>query len=163
MDPKTIEKRANSYSSSHEKRSAQTYTLRGQERRLPPHGIPSQFRTPPSLEPRIPIDYRMHLISVRRRRLEERFQTLVKKWKKEVAFEPSLTDALMNHNYLKIIGLGPSALPLIFRELEREPDLWFLALESITHEDPAVSEENSGDFRKIAELWIQWGREHGFI
>jgi hypothetical protein len=95
--------------------------------------------------------------------LEERFRTLVRSWKKEIAFESSLTEILMNHNYLKIIGLGPPALPLILGELQRQADMWFLALESITREDPAASEENTGDFKRVSEIWLEWGRDRGLI
>jgi hypothetical protein len=158
----TIEQRANSYSTVREKRLTQTYATRGLERRLAEEGR-LQIRTAPSQEPRTPLLYRLHLIASRRQQTQARFQALVRSWKKEIAFESSLTEILTNHNYLKIIGLGPAALPLIFKELEREPDLWFLALESITGEDPAASEDSTGDFKKISELWLKWGRDHGFI
>lgn len=162
MKSEAIEERANSYSGGREKWAARTYALRGEARRLL-HEIRFQTRTLPSSEPRTPLLYQEHVISTRRQQLKERFRTLVRNWKREVGFESSLTDVLMNHNYLKIIGLGPDVLPLIFQELEREPGLWFLALESITQEDPAASEDNTGDFRKISELWLQWGRDRGFI
>ncbi|PWT78412.1 MAG: hypothetical protein C5B58_15335 [Acidobacteria bacterium] len=162
MNSEAIEQRANRYSGGHEKWSARTYALRGEARRIL-HEIRFQSRAVPSSEPRTPFLYYDHLISRRRQHIREQFRTLLRNWKREVAFESSLADVLMNHNYLKIIGLGPEVLPLIFQELEREPGLWFLALESITQEDPAASEDNTGDFRRISELWLQWGRERGFI
>jgi hypothetical protein len=162
MDLETMKRRAESYSSRREKSLSQTYALRDKVLRLPQQ-TRFQTRTLSSPEPRTPLPYLELLISERRRRIQERFRGLVQSWKKEVAFESSLTEILMNHNYLKIIGLGPRALPLIFQELEREPDLWFLALESITGKDPAASEDNTGDFKRISDIWLQGGRDRGFI
>jgi hypothetical protein len=42
--------------------------------------------------------------------------------------------------YQRIIEMGQPVMPLIFRELEREPDHWFWALQSITGENPVKLE-----------------------
>jgi hypothetical protein len=153
MERDRIELRAEEYSRDFRARG-RGYVFLGREQR----------RFMPGLEPRNPLLLREDVIAWQRREpLEERFWTLVRSWKKEIAFESSLTEILMNHNYLKIIGLGPHALPLILEALQREPDMWFLALESIAGEDPAASEENTGDFKKISEIWLEWGRDRGFI
>jgi hypothetical protein len=57
--------------------------------------------------------------------------------------------------------MGTEALPLIFSELEKEPDHWFWALNAITGADP-VSPKSRGNLKKMAEAWIQWGEENGF-
>jgi hypothetical protein len=157
-----IELRAEGYSR-HFKARGRTYVFPGRERRIE---VLNRFhrRVVAGPEPRNPLWYLEDLVAWQRREpLEERFRTLVTSWKKEIAFESSLTEILMNHHYLKIIGLGPPALPLILEELQREPDRWFLALESITGEDPAASAENTGDFKKISEIWLEWGRDRGLI
>jgi hypothetical protein len=64
--------------------------------------------------------------------------------------------------YQKIIGMGRDAVPLILGELQREPDQWFWALEAITDENP-VPAEAAGKVRLMAEAWLEWGREHGYL
>lgn len=46
---------------------------------------------------------------------------------------------------------------MILRELEREPDHWFWALQSIP-----VEPEQRGRLTQMAGIWIQWGKEHGY-
>jgi hypothetical protein len=59
----------------------------------------------------------------------------------------------MHPAYQQIIGLGPAGVPLLLRELEREPDHWFWALRAITGEDP-VPEEARGRLREMAAAWL---------
>ena len=66
----------------------------------------------------------------------------------------------MEPSYQEIIGLGPVVLPLILRELAREPDQWFWALRSISGEDPAADAETVQD---ASQLWLRWGRERGLL
>jgi hypothetical protein len=62
--------------------------------------------------------------------------------------------------YQAIIGLGESVVPLLLRELEREPDHWFIALKSVTGADP-VRADHRGDLRAMAADWVAWGRAQG--
>jgi hypothetical protein len=57
--------------------------------------------------------------------------------------------------------MGPDVLPIIFRELKREPDYWFWALSAITGENP-VRAEDAGDLAKMTEVWLRWAKIHGF-
>src|SRR6266702_2178346 len=93
---------------------------------------------------------------------EEEFGTLSKKWREEVGAESSLSKITGNMNYLRIISLGKKAVPLILRDLQREPAPWFLALRAITGEQN-VGREYAGNFRRMAESWVAWGREKGYI
>ena len=63
--------------------------------------------------------------------------------------------------YQRIVGMGQPVIPLIFRELEREPDHWFWALQSITGENP-VSVDRRGDIVQMAAAWLEWGKAHGY-
>ncbi len=65
-------------------------------------------------------------------------------------------------NYLRIIGIGEPAIPLILRELQRESGPWFVALRALTGED-TVGRDCPGDFRKIAFAWLEWGKSRGYI
>jgi hypothetical protein len=58
--------------------------------------------------------------------------------------------------------MGPAAVPLILRELERQPDHWFWALTAITGEDP-VRPEDAGNIERMAQAWLALGQEQGYI
>lgn len=89
----------------------------------------------------------------------ERFRKLAATWKSAVRFL-SDTDEMCSHPaYQEIIGMGASALPLIFSELEREPDNWFWALKAITGEDP-VPEEHRGHMELMAKDWLLWAQSY---
>ena len=90
------------------------------------------------------------------------FNDLVNKWKDETINLSSMQRIIDSSAYLSIIGLGPSAIPLIFCELRSEPDWWFCALRSITREDP-VTEDIRGDIIAMTEAWLDWGRKHGYV
>jgi hypothetical protein len=62
----------------------------------------------------------------------------------------------------KIIGMGTAAVPLILEELSREPDQWFWALECITEANP-VPREDAGRVMAMADAWIRWGAERGYV
>jgi hypothetical protein len=64
--------------------------------------------------------------------------------------------------YQRIIGMGIAVVPLILEQLQREPDQWFWALESITDENP-VPHESMGNVQAMAHAWIDWGRRNGFV
>lgn len=94
--------------------------------------------------------------------LEMEFQELAAKWQEETWFSSSIIDMAMNQNYQRIIGKGMDVVPLILRELEREPDHWFWALSAITGENP-ITEEDAGDLEKMTEAWLALGKERGWI
>lgn len=52
-------------------------------------------------------------------------------------------------------------VPLIVRELEREPDHWFVALSAITGVNP-VKPEQRGRLQEMAQAWIIWGQANGY-
>jgi hypothetical protein len=93
--------------------------------------------------------------------LEQLFARLAEEWRDETAIYSSVTQKAMHPAYQRIIGMGPAALPLIFRELERRPGHWFWALRAITGENP-VRREDAGDLDKMTEAWLAYAREHGF-
>lgn len=89
------------------------------------------------------------------------FSILEKKWKKERGITSSTSDMVAFPSYLRIIGMGESAVPLILAQLKREgddPNHWFVALEAITGEDP-VPEDAYGDTVRMAEAWLSWAAQ----
>jgi hypothetical protein len=93
--------------------------------------------------------------------LEPEFNELVNKWREDIGAESSLTNITGNINYLRIIALGKPVVPLILKELQRQPAPWFVALRAITGE-LNVGKEYTGNFKKIAEAWVNWCNKNGY-
>jgi hypothetical protein len=70
----------------------------------------------------------------------ERFQRLAAEWKEQSRYLSNTAQMALLNPYQRIIGMGPSVVPLILEELRREPDHWFWALESITEANPVPPE-----------------------
>jgi len=93
--------------------------------------------------------------------VRERFQRLVAEWKEQSRYYSNTAQMAMLRPYQRIIGMGQPAVPLILEELQREPDHWFWALESITDQNP-VPPDAMGKVRLMAQAWIQWGEQNGY-
>ena len=92
--------------------------------------------------------------------VRHQFEELAATWRRETRGAPLAITRLTHWAYLRIIGLGPKALPLILRELERETDHWYGALNAISGEDPAEGVET---FEGAAARWLEWGRVAGLL
>jgi hypothetical protein len=93
--------------------------------------------------------------------IETKFIRLRDEWKMQRGHEPSTMKAVLLPAYQRIIGMGPSVIPLLLRELENNLDNWFWALMAITEEDP-VQESSRGDGEAMAAAWLKWGRQRGY-
>lgn len=94
--------------------------------------------------------------------LRARFRELAEEWKTQSRFLSNSAQMAMLRPYQRIIGMGWPVIPLILEELQREPDQWFWALESVTGENP-VSPAAAGKVRLMAQEWIEWGKQHALI
>lgn len=94
--------------------------------------------------------------------VEKQFLALALLWKHGQGPGSSLPQMISHPAYLQIISLGQAALPLMLRELAREPDHWFSALSAITGEDP-VPPEGRGHLQKMTTAWLDWGQQHGLV
>jgi len=92
--------------------------------------------------------------------LESTLAGLLERWRSETALSSSLTEMILHPAYQAIIGLGPPVVPLLLRELAREPDHLGWALASITRENP-VPASDAGDIDAHTRAWLKWGIEHG--
>jgi hypothetical protein len=88
------------------------------------------------------------------------FNGLVDQWLEDTEFLSNLTQIHMHPAYQRIIGMGPSVLPLIFERLAGAPGHWFWALASITGEDPARGTETMSAARA---KWLEWAHERGYV
>jgi hypothetical protein len=91
-----------------------------------------------------------------------RFQRLAAEWKRKSRYMSNTAQMAILPSYQRIIGMGMDAVPLILKELEREPDQWFWALEAITEADP-VPLEAKGKVAQMSQAWIEWGKQRGLL
>src|SRR5947207_2627909 len=82
----------------------------------------------------------------------KRFQELVAKWKEATRFLSNTNEICTHTAYQQIIGMGPLALPHIFKEMGDEPGHWFWALKAISGADP-VPEIDRGRIEKMTQQW----------
>lgn len=93
--------------------------------------------------------------------LEATFLKLAEQWRRETGMMSLVMKMSMHPAYQRIIGMGQAVVPLILRDLEKEPDHWFWALQAITGANPVKSEQR-GRLQQMAQAWLQWGRENGY-
>lgn len=93
--------------------------------------------------------------------LADRFDRLAREWRSQKAPGMSLIEMATTPAYQTIIGMGPSAIPFILRELTLKLDHWFWALKAISGEDP-VPEQDRGNLAKMRKAWLKWGEKHGY-
>jgi hypothetical protein len=91
--------------------------------------------------------------------LQEIFTDLMNTWRRETWFISSIKKRVSHPAYVKIIGLGPAAIPFIIAELRKQPDYWFWALEAITRQDPMPHAEN---MHQLKDAWLAWAESHGY-
>jgi putative addiction module CopG family antidote len=106
------------------------------------------------------IDEAFRLLKDRENCLELQFYRLAENWKYETASISSIKKKVNHQDYLRIVEMGRDVLPFILRSLLREPDCWFVALKSISQEDPILP---GATFQQAVSGWLQWGREQRLI
>jgi hypothetical protein len=105
--------------------------------------------------------HRANLSRLEAIQLEKTFFELANQWRRETNHMSLMSDIILHPAYQRIIGMGLNVVPLILRELSKEPDHWFWALRSITGANP-IKPEDRGRLKKMAEAWLDWGRQHGY-
>jgi len=91
---------------------------------------------------------------------ELEFRALVDGWRKDTKHTSSVTKMVTHPSYLRVIGMGPEVLPLLFQELQERQDHWLVALSAITGQDPAPE---ASSFSEAVEAWLDWGRKKGYL
>ncbi len=91
-----------------------------------------------------------------------RFNNLKEEWKESTFMLSSVTEIAMYPSYQQIIGMGPTAIPMILLSMRQEPDHWFWALNAITGENP-VHIEDRGKIKKMTDAWLDWGKKHLYL
>ena len=86
---------------------------------------------------------------------------LLSSWQKDTQYQSSLTEMYLHPAYQHIIGMGNKVIPYLLRELERNPDFYFWALEAITGENP-VQLSHMGNLEKMTQDWLTWARTNNY-
>ncbi len=98
---------------------------------------------------------------ITRQTVMEKFQSLVSEWKNDTQLMSSTTSMILHKAYQEIIGMGPTVIPLILRELQIRPDHWFAALKALTGVDP-VAPSDRGKLVAMTNAWLEWARSQGY-
>lgn len=93
--------------------------------------------------------------------IEAKSLELAEEWRRDTGMLSIVSKIFMHPAYQRIIGMGQPVVPLIMRELEREPDHWFWALNAITGANP-IQAQQKGSLNQMAQAWLEWGRENGY-
>ena len=93
--------------------------------------------------------------------MQRDFYRLAAIWKTTTVHWSNITEKCSHPAYRQIIALGPDVLPLIFDELAREPDDWFVALRAYGGRSRSVTV--SADLQETANAWLEWAKQHGYF
>jgi hypothetical protein len=93
--------------------------------------------------------------------IEQRFRELERIWRDETGHLSSYTKRFHHAAFQDIIRLGEPVVPLMLRDLEKQPGLWVWALPVITGVNP-VADADAGKIARMSEAWVRWGREKGY-
>ncbi len=104
-----------------------------------------------------------HAESKREISLEDEFQSCAAAWKRDTGHLSVEGEIASHQAYQSIIGMGAKAIPLILKDLMREPHHWFVALDELTGESPELLEEDRGSIEALSNAWVEWGKSKGYI
>lgn len=97
---------------------------------------------------------------------KKRFEALAKRWHSATDYLSSPTQIAADPNYLAIIAMGESVVPLILSDLRKRGGEWYRALTAIARsvgiDPPTLRPSDLANSRKVDQAWLQWGQQHGY-
>lgn len=81
------------------------------------------------------------------------FDALAEQWKRETGMLSNTKDKYLHPTYQRIIGMGWAVVPLLIKDLNKQPAFWFWALRAITGENPATA---GMDVTRSIMAWTDW-------
>ncbi|MGI8551448.1 MAG: hypothetical protein ACR2PL_11790 [Dehalococcoidia bacterium] len=93
---------------------------------------------------------------------ERLFQALLEQWRTDTQLMSVASRMVKHPAYEAIVAMAWVAVPLLLRKLETQPGHYFVAMSAITGENP-IPPDDAGDIRKMAQAWLEWGRECGYL
>ena len=107
----------------------------------------------------LPVNAKAIEARIRSEWIRDEFETLSKVWQRDTKHLSLVSKKIAHPAYLRIIGMGQPAIPLILDALRLKPTHWFAALRAIANTDP--SEINDSPFQ-AREAWLNWGTMEGY-
>ena len=96
--------------------------------------------------------------------IERVFNALAQRWLQDTEHLSSVPKIMAHPAYQQLLGLGPKAVPLIFRAMQQRPGNWLWALEAITRYNPVLERpEIARSAKAIKAAWLEWGKRQGHI
>ena len=95
--------------------------------------------------------------------LEREFQELARQWRHDTGHFSFVSQMTRHPAYQSIIEMGEPVIPIILKDLQRQPDHWFPALAAISGESPPIPKEYRGRMMAITKIWLEWGKAKGYI
>ena len=95
--------------------------------------------------------------------LASKFDELIRQWERDTLFHSNLHFYQEHPAFKEIVALGEPVLPLIFQKLEKGSSFISLAIPEITGERLDVVEELVGKTAAQRDLWLEWGRNRGYL
>ncbi len=87
------------------------------------------------------------------------FEVFADAWTSEVRVESNMERIFSNENYLKLLMLGPQAIPLMLSRLSQDPFLWATALGQLTGLSVGSEARNQGE---SVTAWRTWALGEGY-
>lgn len=92
----------------------------------------------------------------------KKFTNLASEWTQAVEGMSSTVEMTKHPSYQEIINMGQAVIPFLLEDLHQNPLYWLPALRQITQENPVLPEQR-GKIKQMAEAWLNWGRQKGYI
>ena len=94
--------------------------------------------------------------------VKEEFTNLASQWVHDVEGMSSTVEMVKHSAYQKIVSMGKVVVPFLLEDLRQNPLYWLPALRQITQQNP-VQPEQRGKVKQMAEAWLNWGKQEGYI
>jgi len=94
--------------------------------------------------------------------LAQEFASLLNAWNEATRFQSDPSKIITHQAYYRLIGLGPRALPYIFRDLQAGGGPWFVALQALTGENPVLP-EHARRSHMMRQDWLEWAKAKGYL
>jgi hypothetical protein len=104
--------------------------------------------------------YKAVALRLKTDQLRVEFEALSKKWHRDTVHLSLVSKKVGHPAYLRIVGMGEAAIPLLLEALRDRPTHWFAALRATANTDPSPIDANPSQAR---DAWLSWGRSQGYI
>lgn len=94
--------------------------------------------------------------------VKKEFANLASQWTQDVECMSSTVEMVKHPAYQKIVSMGQVVVPFLLEDLRQNPIYWLPALRQITQQNP-VQPEQRGKIKQMAEAWLNWGKQEGYI